>query len=164
MHYRVRITLKKYNLSLYLNDHNIIRSPTDPQENGTPLFEESPLLYTLRSCSALLTLRGPSLESQVDIPSNHYRPTSTMVSFWVESSDQLEAYMTLPRWDSRYAHLTAQLSDIGRIGSLRLDASYLYHSSVRDGYLDRLRLDIHVSLRLACGTVSDTFPGKKCCL
>jgi len=57
--------------------------------------------------------------------------------------------MTLPRWDSRYAHLTTQLSDIGRIGSLRLDASYLYHSSVGDNYLDRLRLDIHVSFPLA---------------
>ena len=81
--------------------------------------------------------------------------------FWIESSDQLEVYMTLPRWDSRYAHLTTQLSDIGRIGSLRIDASYLYHSSVRDDYLDRLRLDIHVSLWLACDTAPDTFPGKK---
>jgi len=118
----------------------------------------------LRGCSALLTLRGPSLESQVDIPSTHYRPSSTTVPFWIESSDQLEAYMTLPRWDSRYAHLTAQLSDIGRIGSLRLDASYLYHSSVRDDYLDRLRLDIHVSLRIACNAILDAFPGKECCL
>lgn len=81
--------------------------------------------------------------------------------FWIESSDQLEVYMTLPRWDSRYAHLTTQLSDIGRIGSLRIDASYLYHSSVRDDYLDRLRLDIHVSLWLACDTIPDMFPGKK---
>lgn len=39
MLYRVRITLKKYNLSLYLNDQNIIRSPTDPQENGAPRLE-----------------------------------------------------------------------------------------------------------------------------
>jgi hypothetical protein len=37
MLYRVRITLKKYKLSLYLNDQNIIRSPTDPQENGMPV-------------------------------------------------------------------------------------------------------------------------------
>lgn len=162
MLYRVRITLKKYNLSLYLNDHNIIRSPTDPQENGMPLFEESPSPYVLRGCSALLTLRGPSLESQVDIPSNHYRPTSTTVPFWIESSDQLEVYMTLPRWDSRYEHLTAQLSDIGRLGSLRLDASYLYHSSVRDDYLDRLHLDIHVSLQLAYGILLNAFSGKKC--
>jgi hypothetical protein len=161
MLYRVRVTLKKYNLSLYLNDHNIIRSPTDSQENGAPPFEESPSPYILKGYSALLTLRGPSLESQVDIPSNHYRPTSTTVPFWIESSDQLEIYMTLPRWDSRYAHLTAQLSDIGRIGSLRLDASYLYHSSVRDDYLDRLHLDIHVSPRLACDTAPHTFPGKK---
>lgn len=112
----------------------------------------------------MLTLRGPSLESQVDIPSDHYRPVSTTVPFWIESSDQLEAYMTLPRWDSRYAHLTAQLSDIGRIGSLRLDASYSYHSSVRDDYLDRLRLDIHVGVPLACETVPDTFLGEKYCL
>jgi len=118
----------------------------------------------LKCCSALLTLRGPSLESQVDIPSNHYRPASTTVPFWIESSDQLEVYMTLPRWDSRYAHLTTQLSDIGRIGSLRLDASYLYHTSVGDNYLDRLRLDIHVSIPLAYKTVPDAFPGKECCL
>jgi hypothetical protein len=72
--------------------------------------------------------------------------------------------MTLPRWDSRYAHLTSQLSDIGRISSLRLDASYLYHSSVRDDYLDRLRLDIHVSFPLACEIVHNTFPGKEYCL
>ena len=112
----------------------------------------------------MLTLRGPSLEIQVDISSNHYRPASTTVPFWIESSDQLEVYMTLPRWDSRYAHLTTQLSDIGRIGSLRLDASYLYHNSVGDDYLDRLRLDIHASFSLALETVPDTFPGKKCCL
>ena len=162
MLYRVRVTLKKYNLSLYLNDHNIIRSPTDPQENGTPLLEGLQSPYILRYCSALLTLRGPSLESQVDIPSNHYRSTTTTVPFWIESSDQLEVHMTLPRWDSRYAHFTAQLSDIGRIGSLRLDASYLYHSSVRDDYLDRLRLDIHVSLWITCGTVPDASPGEEC--
>jgi len=37
--YRVKITLKKYNLSLYLNDQNIIRSPTEPQENGMPCLK-----------------------------------------------------------------------------------------------------------------------------
>jgi hypothetical protein len=159
MLYRVKITLKKYTLSLYLNDQNIIRSPTDPQENGTPRLRS--FIVMLRNCPALLTLCGPSLESQVDIPSNHYRPASMTVPFWIESSDQLEVHMTLPRWDSRYAHLTTQLSDIGRIGSLRLDASYLYHSFVRDDYLDRLRLDIHVSSPLACDIAPDISPGKK---
>lgn len=93
-----------------------------------------------------MTLRGSSLNSDVTIPSIKYCPESITVPFFFESSDRLTLSLTFPKWNTRAAHATSQITDLGQIESLRIDGSYRYHSAIRPEFVDRLTLNIHVSL------------------
>ncbi|CAG8607429.1 15845_t:CDS:10, partial [Acaulospora colombiana] len=124
MLYTVRLVLKDYAISLNVNDQNIIDSPTDPDAN------------------VLFTLKGSNLNSSVDIPSLTYRPEATTVPFSLDSADKLGLWLTFPKWNTRAAHATEQLAEIGRIDSIRVDGSYRYYSDVDPAFVDRLKLDI----------------------
>ena len=95
--------------------------------------------------AALLTLRGSSLNGVVEIPSLKYRPEATTIPFSLESADKLGLWLTLPKWNTRAAHATSQITEIGRLRSLRLDGSYKYHAAVHPTAVDRLKLTLYVS-------------------
>jgi hypothetical protein len=80
----------------------------------------------------------------VEIPSIKYRPEVTTIPFSIESADKLGLWLTFPKWNTRAAHATDQLTEIGRLSSLRLDGSYQYHATAKPAYVDRLKLNIYV--------------------
>lgn len=95
--------------------------------------------------TALLTLYGKKLQNQVSVPMMKYRPETTMVSFWIESPD-VQVRLTLPRWNTRSLYSAPHRNtDIGRIGLLRLDASYSYFAEVYPENIDQLKLSFMVS-------------------
>lgn len=93
---------------------------------------------------AILTLRGGNLRHRADIPSNVFRPHITSIPFTVEAPD-IVVLLSLPRWNTHSSLTTRKNgSPIGKIGLLRLSGSYLYHSEVREGNLEQLKLRISV--------------------
>ncbi|KIM31189.1 hypothetical protein M408DRAFT_327476 [Serendipita vermifera MAFF 305830] len=125
MKYVVTIVLKNYSLSFNVNDQNIVDSPNDPDAN------------------TLLTLRGSHINGSVEIPSIKYRPEATTVPFSLESADKLGLWLTFPKWNTRAAHATNQLTEIGRLRSLRLDGSYKYYATVHPNFVDQLKLVLY---------------------
>lgn len=93
---------------------------------------------------ALITLRGSSLTSSVDIPSLKYQPEANSIPFFIDSADLMTGSLTLPKWNTRTAHATRQITDVGRVLNLRVDGSFKYHSIVNSDLVDRLHLDIKV--------------------
>ena len=95
--------------------------------------------------AAILTLYGKNLKTNVTSPMTKFRPETTKVSFWIESPD-IQARLTLPRWNTRSLYSAPHRnSDIGRIGFLRLDASYSYFADVHPENIDQLKLAFQVS-------------------
>ena len=73
-----------------------------------------------------------------------YRPEITTVSFWIEGPD-VQVRLTLPRWNTRSLYSAPHRNtDIGRIGILRLDASYSYFTEVHSENIDQLKLSFTV--------------------
>ena len=73
-----------------------------------------------------------------------YRPETTTVSFLIESPD-VQVRLSLPRWNTRSLYSTPHRNtDIGRIGFLRLDASYSYFAEVHPENIDQLKLSFTV--------------------
>lgn len=67
------------------------------------------------------------------------------MSFWIESPD-VQVRLSLPRWNTRSLYSAPHRnSDIGRIGFLRLDASYSYFAEVHPENIDQLKLSFTVS-------------------
>ena len=74
-----------------------------------------------------------------------YRPETTTVSFCIESPD-VQVRLTLPRWNTRSLYSAPHRNTvIGRIGLLRLDASYSYFAEVHPENIDQLKLSFMVS-------------------
>ena len=63
----------------------------------------------------------------------------------MESADKLGLWLTFPKWNTRAAHATNQLTEIGRLSSLRLDGSYQYHATANPAFVDRLKLNLYVT-------------------
>ncbi|KAJ3553006.1 hypothetical protein NM688_g3848 [Phlebia brevispora] len=122
--YMLDIRMENYELNTYVNDHNIIDKPL------------------LREDNALLSLCGTNLQTNVSIPFTKYRPSATPVSFVIEGADVVVS-LALPKWNTRSLYSRPHWnSDIGRVGYLRVDVSYCYHSEVRVENVDQLRLEI----------------------
>lgn len=124
MLYVVRLNLKEYAISLPVNDQNIVDSLKDQDANVT------------------FRLEGSGLNSVVNIPSLKYRPEATTIPFSIESTDELRLNLTLPLWNTRSAHSTRQITEIGHVSNLRIDGAYRYHASVKPDYVDRLTLNV----------------------
>ena len=90
--------------------------------------------------TGLLTIRGVSLKTSVEIDSTTFRPISSVVPFSLVAPDLLVS-LTLPRWNTHSMNLRPE---IGRIGELSVSGSYRYFSDVRPDNVDKLRLDIDV--------------------
>ncbi|GJE95456.1 hypothetical protein PsYK624_116400 [Phanerochaete sordida] len=135
MVYNIDIDVQNYEINTYVNDHNIIDKPLIREEN------------------AILTLYGKVLKNSVIVPMTKFRPETTKVIFWIEGCD-VQARLTLPRWNTRslYSGLHRN-SDLGRIGFLRLDASYSYFADVHPENIDQLKLSFqtHDVIHKLCG-------------
>ncbi|KDQ57525.1 hypothetical protein JAAARDRAFT_69639 [Jaapia argillacea MUCL 33604] len=122
MVYVVDFDMHAYELNLYVNDQNIIDKPLIREEN------------------ALLTLRGSSLKTRVEILSNKFRPVSTTVPFCIEAP-HAKLSLTLPKWNTHSINATRHRTDFGQIGQMRLDGSYMYYAEVRPDNVEQLKLD-----------------------
>ena len=93
----------------------------------------------------MLTARGTHFTSGAQIPSLKFRPESTTISFWMEA---LEAgvSVTLPRWNTYTMFETPDRSDLGTIGLLRMEGTFLYFADVREKNVDHLKIDFKVSI------------------
>ncbi|KAG8835671.1 hypothetical protein FRC17_001860 [Serendipita sp. 399] len=125
MFYGVKFNLKNWKLYTIVNDHNIVDSLKEQDSN------------------VLLMMEGTSLNGTVGIPAVRYRPEATAVQFSVESTDKLRVHLTFPKWNTKAAHQTSQLTDLGQVSSLRLDGVYRYHADVHDSFVDTLRLNVY---------------------
>lgn len=144
MVYGVDLELRTFELNLYVNDHNIIDKPSIREENGKypgPCFEEMCTDHTL--WTGLMTVRGISLKTNVEIDLTTFRPVSSVVPFSFTAPD-LSASLTLPRWNTHSMNLQPE---IGRVGELAVTGYYRYFSDVRPDNVDKLRLDLDVRIR-----------------
>jgi hypothetical protein len=144
MCYIANVTLHGFEVTLYLNDQNLITNPHAREANSkfsVLLLNYSFLLKPTNS--AFLTLNGNSLQSSAEIPSNVFRPQYTTVPFWIQTSD-IDFTLTVPRWNTHSAFASSRTTNFGRVGFLRIDASFMYFSETRPDYIDRLKLDILV--------------------
>ncbi|THU95661.1 hypothetical protein K435DRAFT_829044 [Dendrothele bispora CBS 962.96] len=122
MVYKFTMDMHHYQLHLYANDHNIIDKPLIKDEN------------------ALFVLSGARLQTIVKIPSNIFRPYSTIVSFSVDVPNAA-INLSLPRWNTNALHSPKEGNNVAHLGFLRIDGSYLYYSEVRKGNVEQLKLD-----------------------
>ncbi|OCH88869.1 hypothetical protein OBBRIDRAFT_779350 [Obba rivulosa] len=123
--YVFNLDMQQYEINTYVNDHNIIDKPLIKEDN------------------ALLTLRGKHFRNEVRLPFTKYRPEATTLAFWVEAPD-VAVSLTLPRWNTYSLWPALDRTKLGRIGLLRLDASYRSFADVRGDNVDRLKLGINV--------------------
>ncbi|TDL24302.1 hypothetical protein BD410DRAFT_116796 [Rickenella mellea] len=123
MIYNIKFDWVDYEVNLYGNDHNIIDRPLVREEN------------------VLFNYRGPRLRNDVTIPANNYRPLSNTVSFTVDGSELILS-LTLPRWNTNALYSPRQVTQISRIPSIHVDASYDYFTEVRENNIDQLKLAI----------------------
>ena len=92
-----------------------------------------------------MTLYGKSLHTNVLVPLVKYRPETTTVSFNIAAPD-IHVRLTLPRWNTRSLYSAPHRNtDIGRVGMLRLNASYSYFAEVHPENIDQLKLSFEVS-------------------
>lgn len=90
----------------------------------------------------LLTIRGGSLNTSVEIDSTTFRPISSVVPFSF-MTPELMVSLTLPRWNTHSMNLRPE---VGRIGELSITGSYRYFSDVRPDNVDKLHLNIDVRM------------------
>jgi hypothetical protein len=100
-------------------------------------------VLTAIHCSALLTLQGSTLSSDIEIPAIRFRPESTTIPFFVQAPD-VRLSMTLPGWHTQSSFGTPDTCNIGKIGSLEVRGSYLYYTQVAPDHVETLNLTIKV--------------------
>jgi hypothetical protein len=87
-------------------------------------------------------MQGSQFRHEAQIPATTYRPEATLIPFYVEATNPFFT-LSLPRWNT---HASNYGNRIGRVGFLRMDASYGYYAEVREEYVEQFKLDITVSL------------------
>lgn len=121
MIYVFELDLHHYKLNLYVNDQNIIDKPLDLDEN------------------AIVTMSGPKLRHEARIPSNTYRPETTVIPLFVEAPSVSFA-ISLPRWNTH----SSNANRVAQIGFLRIDSSYRYYADVHTEHIEQFDLNIAV--------------------
>ncbi|KAG8862253.1 hypothetical protein FRB96_001832 [Tulasnella sp. 330] len=121
--YNLKFGLKDYTVKLYLNDHNVIDHPLVDENNS------------------LFLCTGTSLDAQVKVPSDKFRPNHSAILFSFELPDAAIA-MSLPDWNTHTIFAKSRPVPLGSIGSVRLDCSYTSCAEVRDDNVEKLSLDL----------------------
>lgn len=86
-----------------------------------------------------MTLTGPTLTSNVHIPSEKFRPESSTVPFSIEATS-VAVGLTLPKWHTNAMYSSPATNDIGRVSHLLVDGRFFYHTEHREDFVDRLNL------------------------
>ncbi|KAF9033263.1 hypothetical protein BDZ89DRAFT_1063002 [Hymenopellis radicata] len=118
--YTFQLDFHRFELNLYVNDHNIIDKPL------------------VRSDNAFAILRGTTLHHSLTIPSNVFRATETTIPFIIDVPDA-SISLSLPKWHTHALHSPAKGIHIGTL-NLHLDGSYRYFSTVQDDNVEQLKL------------------------
>ncbi|KAL0956539.1 hypothetical protein HGRIS_002680 [Hohenbuehelia grisea] len=122
MIYSLELEMHRYEANFYANDQNIIDKPLIKDDN------------------AFLILRGNRFKTEVEIPSNVFRPDTTIIPFSLEVPD-VSLDLSLPRWHTSALHTSPERNNIGHAAFFRVDASYRYFAEVRENNIERLKLD-----------------------
>lgn len=142
--YVLGVTLENYRLDLYANDHNIIDWPLSHVDN----CELSLVLAAseLKSFfnSAILSLTGQTLSTNVSILSNEFRPEFSTIPFTI-TAPGVNLMLSMPKWNTHSAFATPRTSDISHIRSFSISGAYTSYAEVRPDAVDRLILDIEAS-------------------
>jgi hypothetical protein len=139
--YAFELDLHHFEVNLYVNDQNIIDKPLVKDENGARILSYSKKLRA-DTIPAILTMQGPRLHHEAQIPANIYLPEATLIPFIVEAQ-HLSFALSLPRWNTRASKYANRM---GRVGFCLMVASYRYYADVHEENIEQLRLDITVRL------------------
>lgn len=77
------------------------------------------------------------------IPSNVYRPESTTIPFSLDVPN-VSLKLSLPRWNTNALHAPKDGNTLAKVGSFRLEGSYMYFAEVHEEHIERLQLMIMV--------------------
>ncbi|KDR75835.1 hypothetical protein GALMADRAFT_156774 [Galerina marginata CBS 339.88] len=119
--YVFKLEMHHFEMNLYANDQNIVDKPLIKEEN------------------ALITVVGPHLKSFTTIPSNTFRPNSTLIPFHITAPD-LAVNISLPRWNTHALHARKEGINLLKSSAFNLSGSYRYFAEVKEEYVEQLRL------------------------
>ncbi|KAE9411411.1 hypothetical protein BT96DRAFT_961320 [Gymnopus androsaceus JB14] len=125
MIYQFELDMHHYELKLYANDHNIIDKPLVEEEN------------------AIFAFAGSRMKFNTTIPSNVYRPESTTIPFSIDIPD-VSLRLSLPRWNTNALHAPKDGNTLAKVGSFRLNGSYMYFAEVHEDHIEQLELTMKV--------------------
>jgi hypothetical protein len=78
------------------------------------------------------------------MPFDKFDAPDTAISYWVETT-ALNGSLTLPRWNTHWVKDDSRLTDLARIGVLRVEGSYTYFAQVLPGNIERLSMIMKAS-------------------
>jgi hypothetical protein len=99
--------------------------------------------------SVFLILSGRRLNTKVDIPSMQYKQQTSVISLLIDAPD-IGVDITLPEWNTHSSFSLARIGQLGRIGSLLVDGTYLFYAETHPDHVETLTLDILVSRIARC--------------
>lgn len=104
-------------------------------------------LHLIRKLEALITLKGSHLRSLATIPSNTFKPESTLIPFDITAPD-ITVYFSLPRWNTHALHAKKKDINVMKSDYLNISGSYRYFSEVREELVEQLKLQFDVRILL----------------
>ncbi|KAF7969728.1 hypothetical protein HWV62_26142, partial [Athelia sp. TMB] len=136
MIYVFELDLHHYEINMYANDQNIIDKPLDVDENAINIIDK-PLDVDE---NAIVTMAGPRLHLEAQIPSDTYRPDATAIPILVEASS-ISFAISVPKWNT---HSSSHANRIAQVGLFRLDSSYRYYADVHEEHIEQFDLNIAI--------------------
>ncbi|KAI6121684.1 hypothetical protein F5141DRAFT_529930 [Pisolithus sp. B1] len=124
--YTFEVDLFHFNLNLYANDQNIVDKPL------------------VKDVNTIFTARAPRLHCVVTIPSNMYRPETSVIPFSIDVPD-LAVSVSLPKWNTQSLYNHSKEQQVLHTRTFRLQASYDSWSEVRSDHIDQIKLDISLA-------------------
>ncbi|OJA20857.1 hypothetical protein AZE42_02968 [Rhizopogon vesiculosus] len=124
--YVLELHLHQFELNLYANDQNIIDKPLVKGEN------------------TLVTIRAPSLSTEVTFPSNKYQPEATSIPVVIDIPD-VTVSLSLPRWNTQYLYNSGKEHRVLHAATFRITSSYHFWAEVQPENIDQLKLSVETS-------------------
>ena len=120
--YVVNLRLVDWRFYLNANDHNIVNSPADFDDN------------------TFLAVHGASLSADLTVPMTAFRPSENEIPFEVQAQDGGIDLLT-PLWNTQSTFLDSKA--VAKLRDLTIGGRYNYHSSTESGLTDTLELDVY---------------------
>jgi hypothetical protein len=93
----------------------------------------------------LVTIRAPSLSTEVTFPSNKYQPEATSIPFVIDIPD-VTVSLSLPRWNTQYLYNSGEEHCVLHAATFRVASSYYFWAEVQAENIDQLKVTVEVRL------------------